>query len=267
MNSPVYVVDAFHCGPFTGNPAAVCPLDGWLDESLLQQIAGQNNLSETAFLVRGGHADCWRLRWFTPTTEVDLCGHATLASAHVLIQELGLGGPHLQFETRSGRLSARSLGDHRYGLDFPARALQPLPNLEKLSDLLGLPVVDGTAAIDDWIIELENRDAVADYRPDFSILAALDARGIIVTARDTGVDFVSRFFGPRVGVNEDPVTGSAHCSLAPYWAERLGRERMVARQLSSRGGELTCQLQGQRVLLEGRCRTWLNGQISLSDEA
>lgn len=261
---PLYQVDAFASQPFQGNPAAVVPLPEWPEDSLLQAIAAEQNLSETAFIV-DGDGD-WELRWFTPATEVDLCGHATLAAAHVLFEHLGARGDALCFSTRSGPLRVRR---EQAGLvmDFPAVASTPCQPPPALVAGLGLTPAH-TLAGTDYLAVLADAAAVAALQPDLGQLARLNRRGIIVTASgsdhgDGRYDFVSRFFGPAVGVPEDPVTGSAHCQLAPYWAGRLGRERLLARQLSARGGDVHCTLLGDRVALRGQAVTWLVGHIHL----
>lgn len=255
-----YHVDAFAARPFEGNPAAVCPLDHWPDDALLQAIAAENNLSETAFFVP--EEEGFRLRWFTPVTEVDLCGHATLASAHVLYHELGHAGAALRFQTRSGvlRVSRDGAG---YLMDFPARPPVPCEPPAGLVRALGAQPAEVLAA-DDYVAVFEDQEAVRALEPDFALLRTLDRRGVVVTAPGAGeVDFVSRFFAPGHGIPEDPVTGSAHCELAPYWGGRLGRDRLRARQLSARGGELACSLLGERVGLSGTAVTFMWGEISL----
>lgn len=256
---PLYQVDAFTRRVFAGNPAAVCPLPYWLPDAVLQAIAAENNLSETAFFVAEGEG--WRLRWFTPLTEVDLCGHATLAAAHVLFSHLGPGGPEVVFETRSGRLRVRREAD-RLEMDFPARPPLPCPAPEALIAGLGCRPLEVPAA-DDYIAVLADEAAVRAIVPDLGQLANLDRRGVCVTAPCRDVDFVSRFFAPRLGIPEDPVTGSAHCELAPYWAGRLGRTALSARQVSRRSGEIACRLAGDRVFLAGHAVTFLVGEMAL----
>ncbi|MEE2000520.1 PhzF family phenazine biosynthesis protein [Alkalimonas sp. MEB108] len=258
---PQFIVDAFATGLFTGNPAAVCPLKHWLDDALLQQIAAQNNLSETAFFVAGPHG--YQLRWFTPTAEVDLCGHATLASAHVLFSHLGYPGAQIVFHTRSGELRVQKDGDWLQ-MDFPASMPQPCDLPPNLAEALG-KAPEAVLAAEDYLVLYPDAAALMALTPDYALLARLQKRGVIVTAPGSdGVDFVSRFFVPKLGVNEDPVTGSAHCQLAPYWAERLQKQQLIARQLSKRGGEVRCSLQGPRVLLSGQARTYLQGQLLLT---
>lgn len=253
----LWQVDAFTAEPFAGNPAAVCLLDGPRDDRWMQRVAAEMNLSETAFLLAEG--DAYRLRWFTPAAEVDLCGHATLASAHVLFtMRGGLGG--VTFLTRSGRLAAARKGD-RIELDFPALPTTEEPPPPGLLEALGTGAVSTHRSRFDRLLELASEEAVRAVAPDFRALGKVDTRGVIVTARGHGHDFVSRFFAPAVGVDEDPVTGSAHCVLAPFWAARLGKREMTAFQASPRGGEMHVRLEGDRVLLGGRAVTVLEGEL------
>lgn len=261
MSQSVVVVDAFTDAPFSGNPAAVCVLDHEPEKHWMQRLAREMNLSETAFLMM--RAETWALRWFTPTVEVDLCGHATLAAAHVL-WERGLLAPPAtaSFRTRSGLLTAAKAGDWIW-LDFPALPCEWADAPPALRDALGT----GTRAVarsrHDLLVELESEAAVRELQPDLELLARLPARGLIVTAVATtpGFDFVSRFFAPQVGVPEDPVTGSAHCSLGPYWGERLGKEEMLAYQASPRGGVVKVELRGERVGLGGQAVTVLRAEL------
>jgi PhzF family phenazine biosynthesis protein len=254
-----YQVDAFARHVFEGNPAAVVPLVSWLDDAVLQAIAEENNLAETAFFVpsvKGFH-----LRWFTPTTEVDLCGHATLATAHVLFEHLGHAGLTLTFETRSGDLMVQRQGKLLV-MDFPARPPSPCPPPEALPKGLGQHPVHVLAA-DDYVVVFDSEAAIRSIRPDHAHLGTLDLRGVIVTAPGQEVDFVSRFFAPKYGIPEDPVTGSAHCALAPYWAARLGKTRLQAKQLSKRGGEVLCEVNGNRVMLSGRAVTFMEAECTI----
>jgi PhzF family phenazine biosynthesis protein len=265
MRLPLYQIDAFAEGPFTGNPAAVCPLEDWLPEDVMQAIAAENNLSETAFFVPEGEA--YRLRWFTPTTEVDLCGHATLASAYVVFRWLAPGRERVDFRTETaGTLSVTRDGE-LLALDFPARPPEPCAVSDEIVAALGRRPVALLAARD-YLAVYDSADAVAALTPDFAAVAALDRFAVIVTAPGLGaVDFVSRFFAPARGVAEDPVTGSAHCTLIPYWATRLGKSRLEARQLSRRGGALSCALAGgpggERVTIGGRAQPYLEGTITV----
>lgn len=255
MGFPYYQVDAFTRQVFAGNPAGVCLLADWPEEELLQRIAAENNLSETAFVVQREGA--FHLRWFTPTVEVDLCGHATLAAAHVLFQHAGLRAPAVEFQTISGMLSVTREGDLLV-LDFPKRPAVPCPAPTDLVEGLGVMPVS-VAKARDYLAVFEDEETVRNLRPDMARLAKLDCLGIIATAPGLECDFVSRFFAPGAGVPEDPVTGSAHCTLIPYWAERLGRSQLWARQVSARGGELLCELRGERVGIGGHAVTYSTG--------
>ena len=263
MRVPFYQVDAFSDSLFAGNPAAVCILDAWPATETLQQAAEENNLSETAFVMPAKRGK-WSIRWFTPKVEVDLCGHATLAAAHVLLEERKLDQDELTFVSRSGDLVVSRLEDGSLGMDFPVvptRASSVSPLL--VEGLGGYPSEVLTA--DDCLCVFDSEEIVRELQPDFRLLERLPFRGIIVTAPASNgkADFVSRFFAPAVGVDEDPVTGSAHCILAPFWAKRLGRQRLKARQISQRGGQLVCEIRENRVLIEGRAVTYLRGEIDL----
>jgi PhzF family phenazine biosynthesis protein len=255
-------VDAFTARPFAGNPAAVCVLREEMPEAWMRSVAAEMNLSETAFLTPrdGGY----RLRWFTPAVEVDLCGHATLASAHVLWEEGHLAaGAQARFHTRSGLLTAERSGEW-IELDFPATPPEPEPPPPGLAEALGVrPVWSGRSRFD-RLVEVESAAAVRQMKPDFAALAKLEARGIIVTSRsdDPAFDFVSRFFGPAVGIDEDPVTGSAHCCLTPFWSARLGKTAMNAYQASARGGVLRVRLAGDRVIIGGQAETVMRGELT-----
>lgn len=258
---PMYQVDAFADKPFAGNPAAVCILNSWLADDLLQAIAAENNLSETAFLVEA--KDGFELRWFTPTTEVALCGHATLASAYVLFACRGWSGETIAFHTRrKGTLTVARQGN-LLEMDFPATPVNRIPPPDGLARVLGLPCDEVYAADEDLMVVLPDEADVRGAAPDLAALAAFECRGIILTARGVEADFVSRFFAPRYGILEDPVTGSAHCALAPFWASRLGKTQLVARQVSKRGGELSCRSLNNRVYIAGRASLYLSGTVSL----
>ena len=259
MKLKQYQIDAFSTRVFEGNPAAVCPLEHWLDDRLLLAIANENNLSETAFFVPSENG--FHLRWFTPVAEVDLCGHATLATAHVLFEILGYSKKQITFQTKSGELVVES-NDGLLAMDFPAQppVVKPIP--DGLVAGLGRMPTEVWAA-NDYIAVFENEEIVRSIAPDFAKLQELDLRGVIVTAPGKNVDFVSRFFAPKLGVPEDPVTGSAHCELTPYWAKRLGKNTFEARQVSPRGGRLFCQLQGNRVILSGNAVTFMIAEIDL----
>lgn len=259
-----YQIDAFVEGPFSGNPAAVYALPRWLPDARLQAIAESHNLSETAFLVPC-EAGTWRLRWFTPSTEVDLCGHATLAAAWALFEHQSPQADTLHFHTRSGVLHVERNGELLL-MNFPALAPQPVASSlsARLGSALGVQPQQVLGNVDLLAI-LADETAVRTLAPDLHALTALECRGVIVSAPGDDVDFVSRFFAPRVGVDEDPVTGSAHCLLTPYWSARLARDELLARQLSRRGGWLRCTQRGDRVLLAGRCRLFATGRTFLPD--
>jgi len=262
VGPPIWIVDAFADRPFAGNPAAVCVLDAPADPPWMQRVAAEMNLSETAF-VHPDRDGAWWLRWFTPAVEVALCGHATLAAAHAL-WELGLVPPDqpARFETASGLLAASREGP-LIVLDFPATPVGPWPTPDGLADALGAdPKWVGMNRFDLFVV-LEDEATVAGLRPDFAALGRVEARGVIVTARSTepSADFVSRFFAPASGIDEDPVTGSAHCALGPYWGPILGKTELVGRQLSARGGEVRVGLDGKRVRLGGRAFTVMRGRL------
>ncbi|AOS43741.1 putative isomerase YddE [Lacunisphaera limnophila] len=261
MKLPLYWIDAFASQVFTGNPAAVVPLDTWLPDGLMQRIAFENGLAETAFFVPVG-AGRYHLRWFTPGAEVDLCGHATVATAFTLFTALGFSGPVITFDSRSGPLPVRRLPDGKIELDFPARPALPVPPPAALVQGLGAtPAYYAQAQAN--LAVFNTAAEVRALRPDFGALATLEQYGTIVTAPGEDCDFVSRFFAPRVGVPEDPVTGSAHCVLTPYWAARLGKTKLHARQLSARGGELWCEQAGDRVKIAGHAVLYLKGEIAV----
>jgi PhzF family phenazine biosynthesis protein len=259
LQLPLYQVDAFTSELFHGNPAAVCPLDAWPDEGLMQRIAMENQLSETAF-VGPGEGGGLAIRWFTPTDEVDLCGHATLAAGHVWFEELGFAGERLVLGSASGELTVEREGG-RLVLDFPARPAGEPVEAPALLAALGLAAAREVRPGAYWTVVVEDEAAVRALRPDMAALAAHEP--VIVTAPGESADFVSRFFCPGWGVDEDPVTGSAHCTTAPYWAERLGRSELVAHQLSARGGTVHCEVRGERVRLGGECALYLRGTIEV----
>jgi PhzF family phenazine biosynthesis protein len=259
MKIPLYQVDAFSDRPFGGNQAAVCPLDAWLPDDTLQSIAAENNLSETAFFVRCG--DEFELRWFTPLAEVPLCGHATLATAFVILNQLEPKRANARFRTKSGVLEVSRAGDFLL-MNLPSRKPEPCDMPEGLSEALAIGPTEVLVSHAYLAVYGEERD-VANLEPDFTKLTGLLSRTVIVTAPGRSVDFVSRYFAPSLGVPEDPVTGSAHCTLIPYWSERLGKKSLKARQLSRRGGELTCEDRGDRVQIGGRAALYLEGTISV----
>ena len=263
MDLPLFKVDAFASRLFAGNPAAVCPLETWLPDALMQAIAAENNLSETAFLVPEGEGEdeAYALRWFTPSCEVDLCGHATLAAAYVVCEHLRPGLAAVAFRSQSGPLRVTRAGG-LYSLDFPARPAERLAASESVAvaKALGMAPEAVWRAVKTMAV-LADEAAVRAAAPDMALVAALPSDGLIVTAPGDDCDFVSRYFAPHAGIPEDPVTGSAHCTLAPYWAARLGRARLDARQLSARGGELQVEDRGERVLISGRVAPFLEGRI------
>jgi PhzF family phenazine biosynthesis protein len=261
MKIPLYQMDAFAARPFAGNPAAICPLETWLPDQILQSIAAENNLSETAFYVRDGTG--YDLRWFTPAVEVDLCGHATLAAACVILEiRRETAGSRVIFGTRSGELTVEREGD-LYALDFPSRPPQPCVVHPGLAEALGAAPKKVLAARD-YLCVFESEEQVLALAPDMAKLAEVDRFAVIATAPGRDCDFVSRFFAPSQGVPEDPVTGSAHCTLIPYWAEQLGKTKLFARQRSRRGGELWCELRGGRVRIAGRAVPYMQGIIELN---
>jgi predicted PhzF superfamily epimerase YddE/YHI9 len=258
MKIKQYQVDAFATRAFEGNPAAVCPLEGWLEDGLLQAIAEENNLSETAFFVPSEKG--FELRWFTPIKEVDLCGHATLAAAHVIFETLGCAKQVITFETRSGDLFVERKGT-RLEMDFPASPPTPRELPGFLAEGLGKRPIEVLAA-DDYLAVFDDEATIRAITPNQALLSQLDLRGVIVTAPGSDVDFVSRFFAPKFGIPEDPVTGSAHCELAPYWAKKLDKRILSAKQLSKRGGQIVCEVKTNRVLLSGCAVTFMEAEIA-----
>jgi PhzF family phenazine biosynthesis protein len=260
MELTLYQIDAFADRLFSGNPAAVCPLREWLPDQTLQAIASENNLSETAFYIPAG--DEFQIRWFTPTAEVELCGHATLATAHVIFHHTGYGRNAIRFTSRGGELTVTRDNDYLV-MDFPAQPATPCSPPKELIEALGSEPVEVLSSAD-YMAVFSSEDDITSLRPNLEVVKRLDLRGVIITAPGMEVDFVSRFFAPKFGIDEDPVTGSAHCTLAPYWAERLNKTRMTARQLSRRGGEIVCEVVGNRVALTGMAVTYLEGKISFT---
>ncbi|MBM3559486.1 MAG: PhzF family phenazine biosynthesis protein [Alphaproteobacteria bacterium] len=260
---PLWQVDAFADRPFSGNPAAVCPLETWLPDATLQAIAAENNLAETAFYVSApaGADHDFHLRWFTPGVEVDLCGHATLAAGHVLWRHRGFAGAAVRFWSKSGILTVTREGD-RYALDFPSRPARPVAPPAGLAEALGA-APRAVLAARDLVCVFDSQAAVAALAPDLAALACIDTFAVTATAPGDEHDYVLRFFAPRAGVPEDPVTGSAQTSLVPYWAGRLGRDTLVGRQISARGGTLWCRLRGDRVDIAGTCADFLAGTITV----
>jgi PhzF family phenazine biosynthesis protein len=261
MRTPIYQLDAFATRRFAGNPAAVMPMDRFLADAALQSIAAENNLAETAFLVPDGGD--YRLRWFTPTLEVPLCGHATLASAAVVMERLEPRRNQVVFHSASGPLMVRK-GGRGYVMDFPSRPSQPVAAPPGLAEALGAAPFEVNANSVNYLVTIEDAGVVRSLAPDLAAVARLDRSGVIVTALgDDPYDFVSRYFAPAKGVPEDPVTGSAHCMLAPYWAGKLGKTEFRAFQASQRGGEVICRLLGDRVELEGACVFYMEGEAEI----
>ena len=261
MTIPYYEVLAFTNRLFAGNPAGICILEEWLPDQLMQKIAAENNLAETAFFIDRGNS--YDIRWMSPTAEIDLCGHATVGSAPVLFQHLGRSGNSLIFQSQSGELSVDRVDD-RLVLDFPARPAIPCDAPPLLAASLGAQpreVFKGR----DYMAVFEREEQVAEITPDFAELLQLDGQGVFITAPGNDCDFVSRYFAPRVGVPEDPVTGSIHCVLIPFWSKRLGKRELHARQLSERGGELFCEDRGARVGIGGTAITYAEGKIHLPE--
>lgn len=255
----IYQVDAFAERRFEGNPAAVVPLKEWLSDAEMLQIAMENNLSETAFFII--QPDQILLRWFTPAVEVDLCGHATLATAHVLFQHEGIEGAEITFNSpRSGILKVKKQND-LLTLDFPADEVEKIELVEKMMEAFNPKPIEAYRGKTDWMFVFENESQIRDLEFDLAGIAKFPVRGVIVTAPGKDQDFVSRFFGPQSGVPEDPVTGSAHTTLTPFWAKRLGKDKLMARQISPRGGNVSCEWKGDRVLLGGKAVTYLIGEI------
>ena len=261
MRIPLYQVDAFASQVFAGNPAAVCLLDRWVDDSILQAVAAENNLSETAFLVRNNEG--FDLRWFTPVTEVALCGHATLASAFVLFTYQKWPGEHIRFQTRKSGVLVVTKRDDLLEMDFPAKPAYVQAPTAGLNEALRVTPQEVLASAEDLLVVLDSEKTVKSVQPDFFALERVACRGIIITARGDRSDFVSRFFAPRVGIPEDPVTGSAHCVLIPYWAGVLRKDDLHAFQVSKRGGELFCKQAGERVKISGKAVLYMEGTITL----
>lgn len=261
MRTPIFQIDAFTTRRFAGNPAAVMPMDRFLPETVMQAIAAENNLAETAFLVPEG--DDYRLRWFTPKVEVPLCGHATLASAAVVMERLDPGRNSVVFHSASGPLTGRR-ADKGYVMDFPARPSELLPQPPGLAEALGMVPDEVFVNAFNYMAVLESVQPLRELAPDMAALARMDRPGVIVTAPGEGIyDFVSRYFAPAKGIPEDPVTGAAHCMLTPYWAKRVGKTEFRAYQASPRGGEIICRLVGERVELEGTCVFYMEGEVEI----
>jgi len=259
-----YQIDAFSGRLFMGNPAGVVPLSKWLSDETMQQIAFENNLAETAFFIKKD--DDFLIRWFTPRVEVELCGHATLSAAHVLFRHLGYEHNEIRFHSMSGQLRVFR-EKHLLWLDFPADFCDPVAPPEGLYQALGCEPLYCYKGKTDYMLVYNSRKDIENMKPDMVALEKVDARGVIVTAAAEEVDFVSRFFGPRVGINEDPVTGSAHTTLTPYWSRRLAKSELTARQISERGGFLMCRNRGNRIEIGGEASTYLEGTLYVNDES
>ncbi len=258
MKLKVYIANAFSEKKFGGNPAAIVPLNEWLSDMLMQQIASQNNLSETAYFVPQGND--YGIRWFTPAVEVDLCGHATLASAHVLYEHLGYGRDQIIFHSKSGPLPVtRDNGKIR--LDFPAKESKKITDDGLIERALGIKPKSVYKSLYDYMVVLGSQSDIESLKPDLALVKKLPARGLIVTAKGDEADFVSRCFFPQSGIDEDPVTGSAHVVMVPYWAKETGKNKLSAIQLSARRGYLDCELAGDRVLMSGHAHTYLEGEF------
>jgi PhzF family phenazine biosynthesis protein len=261
MKQTMYQVDAFADKIFSGNPAAVVPLEDWLPDGLMQQIAMENNISETAFFVKTDEG--YHLRWFTPTFEIDLCGHATLASAYIIKNFIAPHLAEIHFSTQKAGVLKASAKDGLYTLDFPSRVPASSNVHPKLLSSLGVQNVVEVLKSRDYFVVLPDEDAVRHLEPDFLAMKELDALGVIVTAKGKSSDVVSRCFYPALGITEDPVTGSAHCNIVPYWSEKMGKTKLFCRQLSPRGGDLWCELNGDRVLMSGKCVLFMEGSIEV----
>ncbi len=260
MKLKIYQVDAFASELFKGNPAAVVPLQKWLSDEMMQIIAAENNLSETAFFIPENKS--FHIRWFTPVSEVNLCGHATLATAHVLFNELNFQEEILSFNSKSGILTVRKIGD-LLQLNFPADTVAPEDSNPVFTEAFGFQPTTTLKGRTDYLLLFDSEEIIRNMKPNFHILKQTDARGIMITARGNEVDFVSRFFAPNEGIDEDPVTGSAHTTLVPFWSDRLNKTEMTALQLSERGGQLWCSLKADRVLIAGKAVTYLRGEIEI----
>lgn len=266
MEIDFYQIDSFADHLFSGNPAAVCPLPEFLSAEVMQSIAAENNLSETAFFIR--KKEDFEIRWFTPEHEVDLCGHATLAGAYVIFNYIDKETNQITFHSKSGPLHVKKIDDGSIQLDFPAIFFEPTEAMKSLNEAFGMEPKALYKSKQDFLAIFEKQAEIESIRPDFNKLLELDLRGVIVSSPSNipGFDFVSRFFAPKFGVPEDPVTGSAHCTLTPYWAKALGKTKLKAKQLSKRGGEILCELNNDRVLLTGKSVTYMKGKIEIKDD-
>jgi len=261
MKLTIYQVDAFAEKIFRGNPAAVVPLEDWLEDKLMQKIAMENNLSETAFFVKTDAG--YHIRWFTPEFEIDLCGHATLASAYIIKNFVEPHLAEINFTTQKVGVLKATTKDGAYTLDFPSRMPQSCETPAQLFKSLGISTAVEVLKSRDYFVVLPNEEAIKNAEPDFTLIKELDSVGVIVTAKGQTADVVSRCFYPGAGIPEDPVTGSAHCNIVPYWADKLGKTKLFCKQLSQRGGDLHCELEGDRVLMSGKCTLYLEGEINI----
>ena len=259
MKLSIYQIDAFASKPFEGNPAAICPLEEWLPDDILQAIASENNLSETAYFVPGDNG--FYIRWFTPTQEVKLCGHATLATAYVLFNELGCSGDVIKFDSKSGPLNVRRQGEW-LEMDFPSQPPEPCDIPQGIANAFKHRPIACLSA-EDYLVVFEQEQEIAGAAPNLFELSQLDLRGVCISAPGEHYDIVTRFFAPRYGINEDPVTGSAYTQLVPYWAQRLGKTHIRARQISPRGGDVNCELKDDRVVIAGKAVKYLEGTIEI----
>lgn len=255
----MYQIDAFANKTFEGNPAAICPLQEWLPDDILLSIAEENNLSETAYIIKKDNT--FHIRWFTPTTEVDLCGHATLAAAFVIFNELEYKQNTISFESKSGILTVTKNEKHLV-MDFPAQPPMPCELPDDIKQAFNIKPIDVLKS-EDYILVFNNENEILTAKPKLELLKFIDLRGVIITAKSDRYDFVSRFFAPKFGINEDPVTGSAYTQLAPYWAKQLNKNKLLCKQLSPRGGELSCENLGKRVSIAGYCVKYLEGTIKI----
>jgi len=255
-------IDAFASKQFEGNPAAVCPLTSWLPDATMQAIAAENNLSETAFFVE--KEGIYQIRWFSPTVEVKLCGHATIASAYVLFEMLGFADETILFNSKSGELRVSKAQD-KYVLDFPLQQPTPCTIPEPIKQAFG-SVIKACLKAEDYIVVLQSESNVVDALPDLNLLKKFDLRGVCITAKSEQYDFVSRFFAPKYGIDEDPVTGSSFTQLTPYWSEVLGKNKLAAKQVSQRGGEVWCELRDDRVLIAGYASLYLKGYVYINHQ-
>lgn len=261
MKLTIYQVDAFAEKVFQGNPAAIVPLEDWIEDDLMQKIAMENNLAETAFFVKTDSG--YHIRWFTPTLEIDLCGHATLASAYIIKNFLEPHLAEINFSTQKVGILRAMAKDGIYTLDFPSRMPLPVDVPDKLFKSLNISTAVEVLKSRDYFVVLPNEDAVKNIEPNFELIKELESVGLIVTAKGQSADVVSRCFFPKAGIDEDPVTGSAHCNIVPYWSNKLGKAKLFCKQLSQRGGDLHCELEGDRVLMSGKCVLYLQGEINI----